>query len=524
MAWLRFQMDLSDTPLNTLILGSLAIMEGESVIKTLPATSGRVPHQHKRSQSLKARGPIPSCDSVGLDSYFVRTNPLDRTENPGIGGNFYWIDIPEKVTIGRIERSEFGIHFDANQDVFPGSAGCIVFSSQTDWDSFEGFIAKYNTQGFSHISLVVEYNQPSAPPANPLFKIVAPKDKSVLQVNEKATFRGSANPEVKKIVVTAGPGGPFPVGEAIPDDQGRWLFQKNLVNTGEDRPFLFVAQDKLGNKLQEQELTLTLINAGQVLPASKFFTVTEPISGEQKRVNRTVKFSGTAKPEVKAIVASAGPEGPFKIGTVVPVGEKWEFDYSFNGAGVDRPIWISAFDTNGDPLETVEIKLSIIPGDADLTKIPSVWSTKASPHIVTLIKAFQYQGIFSPIVYAYACASIGRESSWDPRAENTTDDAAQSGFPGRGLAQITWDFNYISAQEDTGIPFVSNIDLMFDPYSALRAKAAFFKRNRMIPYIEAGDYESAAGIYNAGNPRYRSTYTRAVADDVPSWISVFRTE
>ncbi|MFO0544406.1 MAG: hypothetical protein ACK5Z3_11610, partial [Pseudanabaena sp.] len=147
MAWLRFQMDLSDTPSDTLILGELAILDGDSVIKTFPATSGRVPHQHKRSQSLKARGPIPSCDSVRLDSYFVRTNPLDRSENPGIGGNFYWVDIPEKVTIDRIERSEFGIHFDANQDIFPGSAGCIVFSDETEWDSFEKFIADYNTQG-----------------------------------------------------------------------------------------------------------------------------------------------------------------------------------------------------------------------------------------------------------------------------------------------------------------------------------------------------------------------------------------
>jgi|GEM_PF-1408741 hypothetical protein len=532
MAWLRFQMDLSDTPSDTLILGELAILDGDSVIKTFPATSGRVPHQHKRSQSLKARGPIPSCDSVRLDSYFVRTNPLDRSENPGIGGNFYWVDIPEKVTIDRIERSEFGIHFDANQDIFPGSAGCIVFSDETEWDSFEKFIADYNTQGFSHISLVVEYNQPPAPPVNPIFKIVAPKDKSLLQVNEKATFRGSANPEVKKIVVTAGPGGPFPVGEAIPDAQGLWIFQKNLVNTGEDRPFLFVAQDELGNKLQEQELTLTLINAGQVLPASKFFTVTEPISGAQKQVNRTVKFSGTAKPEVKAIVASAGPEGPFKIGTVVPVGEKWEFDYSFNGAGVDRPIWISAFDINGNPLETAEIKLSITPGDANLAKIPVVsgpdgesqdWRSAARPHIPTLVKAFQDQGIFSPIVYAYACASISRESSWDPNAENTTDDAARSGFPGRGLAQITWDFNYKTAQEDTGIRFFDDIDLMFIPYNALRAKAAFFKRNGMIPFIEAGDYESAAGIYNAGSPRFRGVYTRRVANDVPFWIPVFKT-
>lgn len=220
------------------------------------------------------------------------------------------------------------------------------------------------------------------------------------------------------------------------------------------------------------------------------------------------------------------------IGTVVPIGDKWEFECTFNSSGIDRPIQISAFDSNGNPLETAEIQLSIISGDADLTKIPVVsgpdgqredWRSAARPHIPTLVKAFQDQGIFSPIVYAYACVSISRESSWDPNAENITDDAARSGFPGRGLAQITWDFNYKTAQEDTGIRFFDDIDLMFIPYNALRAKAAFFKRNGMIPFIEAGDYESAAGIYNAGSRRFRGVYTRRVANDVPFWIPVFRT-
>lgn len=174
-------------------------------------------------------------------------------------------------------------------------------------------------------------------------------------------------------------------------------------------------------------------------------------------------------------------------------------------------------------MDKLEVNLSKIPGVLDLDGKIENWAIAAKPYVNTLVSAFQDQGIFNPIVYAYACASISRESSWDPRAENTTDAAAQSGFPGRGLAQITWDFNYKSAQEDTGISFVSNPDLMFEPYCALRAKAAFFKRNGMIPFIEAGDYESTTGIYGAGNPRFRSIYTRRVANDVPFWIPVFRT-
>ncbi len=532
MTWLRFQMDLSDEPKDNLILGELALMEGGNAIKTYPVTSGIAPHQHKRSQSLKGAGPIPSCDSVGLGSYFVNTEPIDHTGLIGVEGNFYWINTPPKVVIAGIERSEFGIHFDAN---VPGSAGCIVFEEPSEWDDFQDFMSEYRSKGFNSIALIVEYNAPPAPPADPLFSIGKPQNKSVIKIAEPLVFQGGiTDNKVKKIVITAGPGGPFPVGEAVPDQQGGWRFQKTLSNTGKDRPFWFVAEDENGEELQRQELVLTLVGADQTLAPSKFFTISEPDSGAQSKVNRSVKFSGTAKPEVKAIVASAGPEGPFKIASVVPVGEKWEFEYKFNRSGINRPIWISAFDVSGNPLETAETKISVVPGNADLSKIPIVngpdsgesqnWRTPAKPYIEILVRAFQDQGIFNPIVYAYACASISRESSWNPEIRNTSDAASETGYPGWGLAQITWIDNYRAAQEDTGIPFVSQPELMTDPYSALRAKAAYFKRNGMIPFIESGDYESAAGTYNAGFSSFRSVYTRRILNDVPYWIPVFRTD
>ena len=174
-------------------------------------------------------------------------------------------------------------------------------------------------------------------------------------------------------------------------------------------------------------------------------------------------------------------------------------------------------------MDKIEANLSKIPRVSDPDGKIEDWAIVAKPYVNTLVSAFQDQGIFNPTVYAYACASISYESSWNPRAENTADDAAQSGFPERGLAQIAWDFNYKSAQEDTGISFVSNPDLMFEPYCALRAKAAFFKRNGMIPFIESGDYESLTGGFGAGNPRFRSAFTRRVANAVPFWIPVFRT-
>ncbi|MGD1712212.1 S8 family serine peptidase [Dapis sp. BLCC M172] len=156
-----------------------------------------------------------------------------------------------------------------------------------------------------------------------------------------------------------------------------------------------------------------------------------------------------------------------------------------------------------------------------IAKIPDPWQEIASPYISLLVEAFASLEIRNPLVLAYAAATIGYESSWNPEAQNTTDDAAKTGYPGAGLAQITWKDNYQKVSDLTGIDFVNHPEYMFDPLKSLKAKAAFYKMNNMIPLIEAGYYESAAGLYNSGKKQFRSDYTAKVAAAVPEWIEVF---
>jgi hypothetical protein len=48
-------------------------------------------------------------------------------------------------------------------------------------------------------------------------------------------------------------------------------------------------------------------------------------------------------------------------------------------------------------------------------------------------------------------------------------------------------------------------------YNSISAQAAFFTVNGMIPYLERGDYKSAAGKYNTGDFNGCNEYTRKVA-------------
>ena len=157
----------------------------------------------------------------------------------------------------------------------------------------------------------------------------------------------------------------------------------------------------------------------------------------------------------------------------------------------------------------------------NLKAIPKIWKPKATRYIDILVKAFKNTGVTNPLVYAYACASITHESSWNAKIENTHDSAANTPWSGKGLAQITLESNYQKIADLTRIDFMSNPNLMFIPYYSLRAKAAHFVIHGMVALIEDGQFEAAAGIYNAGKPDYRSNYTKNVANSTLQWLKVF---
>ncbi|MCK5898748.1 MAG: LysM peptidoglycan-binding domain-containing protein [Methylococcales bacterium] len=160
----------------------------------------------------------------------------------------------------------------------------------------------------------------------------------------------------------------------------------------------------------------------------------------------------------------------------------------------------------------------------NLKAIPKIWRPKASRYMTLLVNAFKNTGVTNPLVLAYACASITHESSWNIKIENTHDSAAGTPWSGKGLAQVTLESNYQKITDLTGIDFMNHPEYMFIAYYSLRAKAAHFVIHGMVPLIEAGQFEAAAGIYNAGKPDYRSNYTKNVANSTLQWIRVFSSE
>lgn len=240
-------------------------MDGATSKASFTATSGLPGYQEKKHQSWRGVGLIPECQKVGISNYSVLTEPYDRKANLGIAGDFFYINHPDRVLVDGIWRSEFGIHFDAS---VPGSSGCIVLRNKPEWNRFRKFMDDYNSQGFSSISLVVEYNasSPSISSAGvetsgagtSFFTVDSPTPGSTLTSGTAVTFAGTATPQVSTVIVIIGSTTTFKVGEAKPIG-GTWNFTQTLFSRGASRPLIFRALDNARNFLQDVNFLVTVI-------------------------------------------------------------------------------------------------------------------------------------------------------------------------------------------------------------------------------------------------------------------------
>ncbi len=113
----RAVFNLQQANVSNLIYGSLTFYRNDDEILNVRASSGLPGYQYSGAHTVQGKGCIPPDKDwkINTAGYFLET--------PGIEGKFYHITPdPDPDT----ERSEFGLHRDANIKEFPGSAGCIV--------------------------------------------------------------------------------------------------------------------------------------------------------------------------------------------------------------------------------------------------------------------------------------------------------------------------------------------------------------------------------------------------------------
>lgn len=84
-----------------------------------------------------------------------------------------------------------------------------------------------------------------------------------------------------------------------------------------------------------------------------------PLAGQRFAVGQTVRFTGTADPAVRRVVASIGPGGPFQVANLILTGPTWRFDTAFRNPGQGRVVTLQPFGSDETPLTPIRITINV---------------------------------------------------------------------------------------------------------------------------------------------------------------------
>lgn len=152
MADITFKMTLPPNGVPNLVTGTLTFTDVDGDQHQVVATSGLPKHQYEKAWTQKGKGCLPPTAIIG-QLYSVATRYVNLPTVVGVEGPFFPIS-PFSVTVGGVDRGDFGIHFDAN---VPGSSGCIVVPNKEQWQAVCYEFGRMQTRGTKSLSLEVIY-------------------------------------------------------------------------------------------------------------------------------------------------------------------------------------------------------------------------------------------------------------------------------------------------------------------------------------------------------------------------------
>jgi lysozyme len=151
-----FKMRLPAHSDDALITGTFDLV-GTKKPRQFTCTSGARGYQYRGSTHIKGKAPLPSCQELGIENYWILTEQLERFQTKGIEGYAFWIQ-PDPVEIRGVMRGEFMVHNDTNRSIAPGSSGCIVFLFDNGWNIWRDCMAEFRAAGIAKIPLKVIYS------------------------------------------------------------------------------------------------------------------------------------------------------------------------------------------------------------------------------------------------------------------------------------------------------------------------------------------------------------------------------
>lgn len=177
--------------------------------------------------------------------------------------------------------------------------------------------------------------------------------------------------------------------------------------------------------------------------------------------------------------------------------------------------------------------------DQILSLLPQEQREAAKTIAPSIAQALDREGILTPQTLAYALATASHESGMVPKQEvmaqrglNAKNDyiadlqdnySGGKKYVGRGLIQLTHDYNYKKYGDRIGVDLVSNPDALLDPDISARVLAAYIKDSGVAEAVEKGDLIKArvrVQGQGATNSKFMPT-TRKIAQQAQQLAHIF---
>jgi len=161
---IEFKMPLPENPVDHLVEGYLILYCNDVESLRIRASSGVTRHQYKNHYWTIGKSPMPPSSEI-VGSYQYATFWYKPGNVSACGSRFYPIK-PDPIINKynkKQKRSEIGDHYDENNVVSPGSAGCNVglprkSTEEKGWNDWKAALDEINKLGINWIPAEVIYN------------------------------------------------------------------------------------------------------------------------------------------------------------------------------------------------------------------------------------------------------------------------------------------------------------------------------------------------------------------------------
>ena len=118
--------------------------------------------------------------------------------------------------------------------------------------------------------------------------------------------------------------------------------------------------------------------------------------------------------------------------------------------------------------------------------------------VIAAIATLTVECRFKPVAEAWWLGEAARNAYYDTTAYGKVNPTTGQRYFGRGLIQLTWDYNYATYGKALGVDLTNHPEIALEYHTSARVLAKFFVDHGTVTAAHAGDWQQVRRSVNGG--------------------------